>query len=147
MREPESFWTDERIEDLKRRLSDGETAGEIAWAMRRSRNAILGKVWRLGLKFLSAGRPGPAKKRKRRVIGRRIVTFRMKPQKPPTPFKHPKRLIDLDRYQCRWPDDIDIAGKAGLALLFCGEPVFDDAAYCACHCRLAYTGVPRVKLT
>lgn len=52
-------WTDERVEDLKRLWADGLSASIIAKQLGgTTRNAVLGKVWRLGI----AGRdlPSPA---------------------------------------------------------------------------------------
>lgn len=50
-----TFWTDQKIEDLRRRWQKGETASNVAVALQISRNAVIGKVHRLGL----SGRPSP----------------------------------------------------------------------------------------
>lgn len=49
MRTATNQWPDERIEELKRRLGDGETMAEAAAAMGLTRNAVIGKASRLGL--------------------------------------------------------------------------------------------------
>lgn len=44
-----SRWTDDSIERLKRRWKDGDSAGDIARAFGMTRNAVIGKLARLGL--------------------------------------------------------------------------------------------------
>jgi hypothetical protein len=44
-----SFWTEDRITDLKSLWSGGDSASVIALQMGTTRNAVLGKVHRLGL--------------------------------------------------------------------------------------------------
>ena len=46
----EQRWTEEQLDELRCRWARGHTATEIAEALGRSRNSILGKVNRLGLK-------------------------------------------------------------------------------------------------
>lgn len=43
------FWTDKRVADLRDRWSAGDSASVIADALATTRNAIIGKVHRLGL--------------------------------------------------------------------------------------------------
>lgn len=52
-------WTDEMVVDLRKMWADGLTTGEIAKRLGVSKNAIVGKVHRLGL----SGRPSPIKKK------------------------------------------------------------------------------------
>ncbi len=61
-------WTDERVELLKKLWSDGLSASQIAAELGGiTRNAVIGKVHRLGLsgraKSASAGAPRPRKMR------------------------------------------------------------------------------------
>jgi GcrA cell cycle regulator len=54
-------WTDERVEMLKKMWSDGQSASQIAKELGGvTRNAVIGKVHRLGLSNRTAGAP-PAK--------------------------------------------------------------------------------------
>lgn len=54
-------WTDERVETLKKMWGDGQSASQIAKALGGvTRNAVIGKVHRLGLSNRAAG-PAPAK--------------------------------------------------------------------------------------
>lgn len=54
-------WTDERVETLKKMWGDGQSASQIAKALGGvTRNAVIGKVHRLGLSNRAVG-PTPAK--------------------------------------------------------------------------------------
>lgn len=48
-------WTDEDVAELRRLRARGESFGVIAKRLRRSRNAVLGKADRLGIRPQSAG--------------------------------------------------------------------------------------------
>ena len=56
-------WTDERVETLKRMWNDGQSASQIAKELGGvTRNAVIGKVHRLGLSNRTGGQPAkPAK--------------------------------------------------------------------------------------
>lgn len=71
-------WTDERIDSLKQMWEKGLTASQIAEELGGvSRNAVIGKAHRLGLK----SRPSPVKaKAKTTKDGKTVV----KPKKPPS---------------------------------------------------------------
>ena len=61
-------WTDERVELLKKLWSDGLSASQIAAELGGiTRNAVIGKVHRLGL----SGRAKSASSRRRRASARR----------------------------------------------------------------------------
>lgn len=55
-------WTDDRVELLKKRWTEGKSAAEIAKELGEgvTRNAVIGKAHRMGL----SGRPSPIKKKK-----------------------------------------------------------------------------------
>ena len=54
-------WTDERIETLKKMWTEGQSASQIAKELGGvTRNAVIGKVHRLGLSNRAGGAPGPA---------------------------------------------------------------------------------------
>lgn len=60
-----SRWTEERDNVLKRRWKDGDSAGDIARGMRCTRNAVIGRLGRLGL---LGGRPTPSRPMKPKKI-------------------------------------------------------------------------------
>ncbi len=54
-------WTDERVETLKRMWGEGQSASQIAKELGGvTRNAVIGKVHRLGLSNREGGSPAPA---------------------------------------------------------------------------------------
>ena len=56
--EPRMSWTDERVETLKKMWGEGQSASQIAKELGGvTRNAVIGKVHRLGLSNRTAGAP------------------------------------------------------------------------------------------
>jgi GcrA cell cycle regulator len=132
------WWTEQRIEELKSRWRNNESAGEIANAMHASsRNAVIGKAHRLGLlkkRATTVKRASPApRQRYNGVISVKAKTeVRMIAPPPETA----KSFAELEPRDCRWPLDLSFAEPARL---FCAAPAAPDFPYCAYHCRLAYT--------
>lgn len=116
-------WTDERIEELKSLWSEGLTTGEIGKRLGVSKNAVVGKAHRLGLK----GRPSPIKR-----------TKPSRPAAPPPKEPEPKirSLVDLSANTCRWP----IGDPREPGFHFCGKPTADGKPYCSEHAAIAYVG-------
>jgi len=140
-----TLWTEPQVEDLKVRWQDGQTCSEISRAMLRTRNAIIGKLHRLGLGNTGARQPGqPAAPKKRRRSSKNGINLRRRIAgdysekimvEEPSDFKNPKRLVELKARDCHWPGEGDGADPN---LLFCAAPAFDGYSYCAHHCALAY---------
>lgn len=111
-------WTEARVAILKQLWEQGRSASQIAQEMGDvSRNAVIGKAHRLGLK----SRPSPIR---REVVARA-------PRPVPTP--QPRKLAASGR-QCQWP--IGHPREAGFH--FCGAEAEPDRPYCNEHCALAY---------
>lgn len=134
------LWTEERLNELKLRHEQGESAGDIARAMHASRNAVLGKLFRLGL---HSARPVAkrAKRRRRRAPFKPRMTLPVLPaiaatEIPLDKFEHPKPLIELTDAECHWP------GRGSPAKEFCAEPVVPGRPYCARHTDAAYHRLP-----
>lgn len=117
--EQSAMWNDEKIQRLKKLWSEGLTTGEIGKRLGVSKNAVVGKAHRLGLK----GRPSPIKRQ---------------PNKPVEAKKETRvfTLTDLSAQTCRWP----IGDPKHEDFRFCGKPVFPGKPYCAEHCAVAYVG-------
>lgn len=110
-------WTEERISKLKTLWTDGKSASQIAVAFGDvTRNAVIGKVHRLGL----SSRPSPIRRQ----------------AAPPAPAPVPitRRQARVGEKQCHWP--IGHPGETGFH--FCGGPAEPDRPYCAEHCAMAY---------
>lgn len=122
-------WTDERIEKLKALWDSGQSASQIAKELGEgvTRNAVIGKAHRLGLK----SRPSPVKsdKVKAKAPARRATK------------KDPSKLIsllDLTDRMCKWP----IGHPGDPDFHFCGKPAEPGMPYCAAHCLEAYQAQP-----
>ena len=145
------WWTEERLIELKARWAAGETSSEIGRALHNSRNAIIGKLHRLGLvRYTRPIKPSkpikPANARRLRYVDNRYVfvgetvTEPLAPFAPPPGFQNPVSFAALASHHCRWP------GEPGPQILFCGAPPANGYPYCLAHCRLAYVkpgAVPR----
>lgn len=121
-------WTDERIEQLKALWAEGLTTGEIGKRLQVSKNAVVGKAHRLGLK----GRPSPIKRAK-------------EPRRQAPAAKEPepkiKSIVDLSAHTCRWP----IGDPREPDFHFCGAPALPGKPYCAEHAAIAYVGSNKEK--
>lgn len=161
-------WTDERVEQLKKLWTDGLSASQIAKALGGvTRNAVIGKVHRLGL----AGRAAPSRPVKRIPVAApapkpRIVT-------PASPGLPPRTIaplvavaapasalaaarpsprtsgdvatvdvLGLKPGMCKWP--VGDPGSPGFG--FCGKHTADGKVYCEEHAAVAYQpAAPRKK--
>lgn len=117
-------WTDEKIGKLKKLWSEGLTTGEIGKRLGVSKNAVVGKAHRLGLK----GRPSPIK--------RQTKTVEVKKEAPRI-----FTLTDLSAATCRWP----IGDPKHEDFRFCGKPVAAGKPYCGEHCAVAYVGSGKTR--
>lgn len=137
-------WTAERLDTLKRLFTAGASQQEIANELGVTRNAIAGKIDRLGLRDLSQRKPRPSRAGKPRPpSSERMTPFRApKPIDPaPLPDETPGdgvglSLVELTNATCRWPKGV--VGEEGFC--FCGRLGADFVAskpYCREHTRAA----------
>jgi GcrA cell cycle regulator len=132
------FWTEERIEDLRRLWAQGLSASQIAKRLGSgvSRNAVIGKAHRLGL----ASRPSPIQGEARAraavaVAPRPAMAPAPQPAKPlPAPAPAATSAIRHKGPACQWP----IGDPSSQEFAFCGEPSEPGRPYCAKHCGVAY---------
>jgi len=153
------FWTWALTERVKAMWADGKSAGVIAREIGTSRNAVIGKLHRLGLKRPQVKGGTEAQRRAakdnlRRGKPSRLVAKAV-PQlvKAPKAYKPPRivpderplaldpgpgivRFLDRSSKQCAWPKwsgDEPLAEK-----MCCGQPVEEGRhyPYCAHHLRL-----------
>jgi GcrA cell cycle regulator len=156
-------WTDERVELLKKLWADGLSASQIAAELGGvTRNAVIGKVHRLGLsgraKAPSSSVPRPRKPRPAaqmirvsRPVARgntalahdALVAYEIEsepvsePLENIVPIGQRCTLLELSDAKCRWP-----IGDPGTAdFFFCGGRPAGEAPYCAYHSRIAYQPV------
>jgi len=131
------MWTDELIEQLKALWAEGLTTGDIGKKLGISKNAVVGKAHRLGLK----GRPSPIK---REASGSDSTSPETPAAKPRAKAKavEPKKiksLVDLSAHTCRWP----IGDPKEPNFHFCGANAMAGKPYCAEHAAIAYVGSNR----
>ncbi len=140
-------WSDNRTTRLRTLWTQGHTASIIAGEIGVSRNAVLGKVHRLGLESRTATLPQV------RRAARRVPSANAKPRRPTPPtasrFCIPaaalppagapgkyRCLEDLPAHACKWPiGDPKVAG-----FMFCGQDA-GERSYCPGHAAIGVTGV------
>lgn len=154
-----SFWNNEKIEQVKALAAEKRSAAEIGAAVGCSRNAIIGKMRRLGIEsdVEICGRKRKILSPERRARSKRPKTPNYAaPNKPATPedrqifqeeFQESLRrqeaatrtvgnvkMDELQPHHCRWPQ-----GTPGTPdFSFCGEQRTSGLPYCALHSRIAY---------
>jgi GcrA cell cycle regulator len=140
-------WTSERVEQLRQCISAGMTCAEIAREIGVSRNAVIGKLNRLGLsrgRAPAAARPerGDAARLRRvnivtqRQILRAVYAETPSPAEAQVVVASTARcsLFDLAHGKCRWP--LSDPGEDDFS--FCGNGAVSGLPYCAGHARMAY---------
>lgn len=141
------IWTETRSSDLKKMWMEGQSASQIARQLGGvSRNAVIGKVHRMGL----GGRDRPtapravgrtnrrafASSQDRSVARHRttgspnLPTSRRLPGPEPTATA---TIMTLSQNACRWP----IGDPQDAAFGYCGQARGPHASYCDHHAQVA----------
>jgi GcrA cell cycle regulator len=146
-------WTPERVEQLRSSVGNGLTCSQIAAQIGVTRNAVIGKIHRLGL---SPGRPAgaavracPPRARQPRPASQQRRLLRLMwsegapvadaaPALTAVDSAQPCSLLDLDRGKCRWPLNGPACDGGTGDFVFCGNAAVDGFSYCAGHARMAY---------
>jgi GcrA cell cycle regulator len=150
-------WNDERVDLLKKLWSDGLSASQIAGRLGGvTRNAVIGKVHRLGLSGrattsrMKSHRPRARAQSTRRLMKPRFANIGnpalrqlylgdTEPYTPPAeelviPLNERKSIQTLTETSCRWP-----IGDPQLAdFHFCGRNKITGLPYCDFHARRAF---------
>ena len=146
-------WTTERVERLKNHFQAGLSCRQIAADIGVSRNAVIGKLSRLGLtRGKTIGEPRakkPAKERGARDrfracsirCCRRSMRDDLEPADAPVVSEQRCSLFELSKERCRWP----ISTPGAEDFCFCGNPPLDGQPYCLGHTRLAYRPASRQR--
>jgi GcrA cell cycle regulator len=144
-------WTTERVELLKTHFDAGLSCREIANEIGVSRNAVIGKLSRLGLtRGEFVGEPRPAKRER---TGKSIPRLQYQMLRTvyengepvlaaPVVSEHRCSLFELSKQRCRWP----ISTPGAEDFCFCGNTPLEGAPYCAGHTRLAYRSGSRARV-
>ena len=136
-------WADEgRDDELRRLVDEGLSAGEIAIAFGVTRNAVIGRVHRLGVK-LQGTRTDGGRKAAVSLTGRRIKVHKKSKSLPRAkqikrPPANPCGLMDLRMESCRF---IVTEGAREIGwenVRFCNAAAVNQGPYCEAHCKVAY---------
>lgn len=146
---PSYDWSEERVGQLRELCEAGLSSTQIAAELGGiTRNAVIGKLARLGVKLKGAP---PAHRTNRQTIKLRQpkrqqvggLTLRKfgSPTKPsgeeatdlPADFSlNPISLMESKEHHCRWPVSAD-----GEPFMCCGDEKMRHSSYCARHHRIA----------
>jgi len=163
-----SPWNAERVELLKRHFNAGLSCSQIAREIGVTRNAVIGKMNRLGLsrprdviagqqEFRRAARlarpktpPGPRPRRPRLSIFAQhemlVAAFpepQLRVEDVPIVNGCGCTLLELSRATCRWP----VSATDGADARFCGSTPIEGLPYCPGHARIAYRPAGRRRPT
>lgn len=146
-------WTDERVANLKKLWLDGLSASQIAKQLGGvTRNAVIGKVHRLGLSgraapsqpsrpAFRAARPRPtqAPSAPRRIEPAARPAVAAQPSAPaPRPavldLPGTATVLTLGNHMCKWP----IGDPTSDEFSFCGRRSDEGHPYCVEHSKVAY---------
>ena len=144
-------WTPERVEQLRHFVVNGLSCSQIATEFGVTRNAVIGKIHRLGLCPVrgpgGSGRPCSPRPRRERAASRRPplqILFCDGARVAETTVTglvqsaQPRSLLELTKGQCRWPLGEAAGGDCGADLVFCGNEAIAGLSYCVGHARMAY---------
>ncbi len=156
-------WSSERIELLKRCFHAGLSCSQIAREIGVTRNAVIGKMNRLGLSHAIATPPeqghaaGPARAKPPRpwrprrsrlnIFAQHDMLTAALGQPQPRAEDIPIHngcgctLLELGQGRCRWP--INNPGSADFC--FCGNEPVKGLPYCPGHARIAYRPAGRQR--
>ena len=147
-------WTDDRVATLTKLWAEGLSASQIAKQLGGvTRNAVIGKVHRLGL----SGRAKPSSPRKKAATGTRSAAPRKRTTRAPSTPRTPRVIVNtppapppleakpmangefatimtITDHMCKWPIGDPSAGE----FYFCGHPAAPGKPYCSSHVAAAY---------
>jgi GcrA cell cycle regulator len=158
-----SAWTVERVDLLKKRQVELRSASQIGIELGVSRNAVIGKLHRLGLRPMSlpkktrtarapglnfhrlerakhaAGHEARAEREKHAAELRAMFAAVEVTELAPEESACAVTLMDAKQHHCRWPlgDPRDMQ-----SLRFCGANKYEKYSYCKRHCLMAYRDPP-----
>lgn len=157
-------WTEERVELLKKLWADGLSASQIAGELGGiTRNAVIGKVHRLGLsgrgkttnqqpKARKPRSTQPSRPSQPRSIGNTALKVDYAPAPKPVavprptpveelviPVEERATILTLTEQSCKWP----IGDPSSTDFYFCGRHSDPGVPYCEHHARIAYQPADR----
>ncbi len=151
-------WTEDRVELLAKLWAEGLSASQVATQLGGvTRNAVIGKVHRLGL----SGRAKPSRPTKRKPRTKLAKTRSITPRKPSAPRRVPAppppppleakllpsgefaTIMTITEHLCKWP----LGDPSSADFRFCGRGTDKGEPYCKSHAQLAYQPARRRGVT
>jgi len=151
-------WSDDRVEQLKKLWEAGLSASMIAAELGSvTRNAVIGKVHRLGLsgRAKSPATAAPRQRKTARPAQQQMMrvtrpvsrgntalahAFDVEVDSDPVtfdnvvPMNQRLSLLELNEATCHWP----VGDPSSADFFFCGGKALGGLPYCAQHSRVAY---------
>jgi len=140
-------WTAERVEQLRHHVVNGLTCSQIAAEIGVTRNAVIGKIHRLGLSpTRPAGAPAracPPRERRPRLSPQRRLLRLFDARSggksaaialAPIESAQPCSLLEITANACHWP----LGDPHAADFAFCGNAAVPGLSYCVGHARMAY---------
>ena len=140
-------WTAERIEQLRQHVVSGLTCSQIAAEIGVTRNAVIGKIHRLGL---SPTRPPsalprsyasreqqprlPSQRRLLRLVDAQSSRCDAALAFAPVESANRCSLLEIAADACHWP----LGDPHAADFAFCGNTAVPGLSYCVGHARMAY---------
>jgi GcrA cell cycle regulator len=151
MPQPPGPWTGDLINEMRTLRAAGYNAREIAILLGHNltRNAVIGKAWRLGLNWGRSERSErkPAVASTPRPTPPRPPKPPAPPPSPPQPRPQPQaaplmrrlHLVELEPHHCRWP----IGDPHQPGFFFCANDKDGSSPYCPRHHGMAFASQRR----
>jgi len=150
-------WSSERIDQLKRCFQAGLSSSQIAREMGVTRNAVIGKMNRLGLSrpkdalakhqdHKRAAKLARPRRMRLNIFAQRVMLTTAYPDQllgEAIPIHEGRgcTLLELGHGKCRWPID----GPGADDVFYCGNEPLPGLPYCAGHARIAYRPTGRQR--
>jgi GcrA cell cycle regulator len=151
-------WNPERVAQLRNFIGAGLTCSQIAAEIGVTRNAVIGKIHRLGLgpgrPAAASGRACPPRTRRPRLPSQRQMLRLISADAPraadgdapdamPIDGAQCCSLLELAQGKCRWPVGDQGGNSRATDFVFCGNEAVAGFSYCAGHARMAYRSPQR----
>jgi GcrA cell cycle regulator len=148
-------WTDELVKLLKELYEEGYSRSQIGQRVGKTRNAVIGKLHRMGIHDLPRERKKPVQRvpgnvdnarrskharvhtnniKRRHAIAAIVAALDPEADDASKPFGTPVSLADLSTKNCHWP----LGDPMQDGFCFCGAQAVTGLPYCASHTRIAY---------
>ncbi len=145
-------WTEERVAVLSKLWAEGLSASQIAKQLGGvTRNAVIGKVHRLGLSGRAKSNKTAQRAPRRANTKPHTARIRVSPQTPatrepakpvrpipveakPLPNGEYASIMTITDHMCKWP----IGDPSKSNFRFCGRASESGETYCKAHSQLAY---------